>query len=1306
MIFEAEPEQIEALDSKQLVQLMKLLIFAECRVAQIPLRATHVPMQITISDGGEDGRVEWSEGAASTPFFARRFCVFQAKAQNLTDASIRNEVLKKAAAKKRSSAKAKRGKKAKKSPTRGVVLSEALATVLKKRGSYTILSTSAFIGKKRDKLIKAAQAAVKDGGGTTSRIVIDVLDANKIADWVNTHPSVALWLAKLSRRRSLAGFQTHEGWGKAHDIRVSPWVGGNDARFIAVNVSLDASSPAKPTETIWTFDEAAAAVLKQLEEDQQSVRIAGPSGYGKSRFAYEVFNQAGSLAGQVDAATMIYADYSIVGDELVKLALEIAESGSAATLVVDECPDLVHTKLSEIAQRADSRLRILTIDVETKIVSAEKTLTLKLEPASKDTIAAIAKGVDPNISDTNVGLIHEFAHGFPQMAVLAAQKKGTGRGAIQSADQYVDRVIWGSRTPNDAARKALSILSMFEWMGIAGPVSGQAAYIAEHLAGMLFDTFVEHIKSFKNRGVLVVRGDFAQVQPIPLAVRLATSQLGLLADNKLVAFFMDAPRELQQGLLRRIRWFDTVPEVKTLARTLLEGAFSEFDVLNTDFGAQVLDQLVHVEPDLAMATIDRVFGSLSIDELQGVTDGRRHLVWALEKLAFRKETFETAARLLRRLGTAEIEDRISNNAAGQFKGLYSLYLSGTEAAPDVRLVVLDEGLESGDPNERALCVDALDEMLETGHYSRSGGSDQIGSGEPLKDWQPKTYGEIRDFFRAALSRLTRLVLNNDPFGAKAKVILGQRLRSMFNQLQPNEVRSLIDKIVGHGGFWPEALQEINEWLYFDGKAAPKDVREQIRRYFDELLPADPILLVVMYCKGWHGDFHDPDTNFERDDRKGTDYDYPVRKSVELAEKISGDDPLVRRAIEALATSDAKSSFGFARRLAERVAEPLGLFRDAVTVAEGTNEPPSLRFFGGLISGAEARDPKVARECIRLALRSAKLKPFAIDMIGSGTLQPDDIKLVVSLLKSGDVNPMDCATLSYGRRMDHLSPEEIAPLIEELMLHKARGLWTALDIIFMYLYPSKPLDIVLERQLRAILVSSGLFEQSQRNAMDGHHLQESVAMLATHRKLRAPYVRSLTRQLLSLIKTENSDVFFALDDPVRAALNTLMKEFPAEVWNVISPVLLSAKGLERHRLEGLIRADRDDTFGAGPLFALPPDMYLAWVRDAPTTRAVEVMRWLPIASKNDTGSLSWTKEVEAFVNEFGTEPGVLGELGRRMHPSTWWGSVVPFIEPWLPLLRTWQSHRLAEVRAWARERIQLLENYIAAEKKRDEEQDVR
>jgi hypothetical protein len=149
---------------------------------------------------------------------------------------------------------------------------------------------------------------------------------------------VALWLAKHTRRRSLAGFQTHEGWGKSVEIRVSPWVAGAAPRFIAENLVVPERDRAKPQNNAWTFEQAADAVLKQIAEEQQNVRIAGPSGFGKSRFLYEVFNRRTTIGEQADNAAVIYADYSIVGDEVAKLALEIAESGSSSILIVDECP--------------------------------------------------------------------------------------------------------------------------------------------------------------------------------------------------------------------------------------------------------------------------------------------------------------------------------------------------------------------------------------------------------------------------------------------------------------------------------------------------------------------------------------------------------------------------------------------------------------------------------------------------------------------------------------------------------------------------------------------------------------------------------------------------------------------------------------------------------------------------------------------------------------------------------------------------------------------------------------------------------
>ena len=396
---------------------------------------------------------------------------------------------------------------------KGPILSPALQEVVSRQGSY-IVFCSHPLGAKITKLKEAIRSAIREAGKNPKRLAVEIYNSNAIADWVNGHPSVALWVAQHDRKRSLVGFQTHQSWGKSPEIRTGDWIEDDKAQFTGVNISCSDHAPQD-----WTFREAAEEISARLAKDHQCVRIAGPSGFGKSRFAYEIFNRDRNIGDQIDRVSVIYADQSIVRDEIPKLALQVAESGAACILVVDECPDEMHRKLASYAQRSNSRLRIVTIDVETKVIQAENSLTIRLEPAPKETISKIAKGVAPQLSDADTHFIQDLSHGFPQMAVLAAQQNADGKQTFRSADQLLGRIIWGRRTPTPEAQRALETLSLFNWIAISGKHADQAKLIAQDLAGLSEDAFIEAIKSFRAREFIIQRGNFVQVQPIPLAVR-------------------------------------------------------------------------------------------------------------------------------------------------------------------------------------------------------------------------------------------------------------------------------------------------------------------------------------------------------------------------------------------------------------------------------------------------------------------------------------------------------------------------------------------------------------------------------------------------------------------------------------------------------------------------------------------------------------------------------------------------------------------------------------------------------------------
>ena len=468
--------------------------------------------------------------------------------------------------------------------------------------------------------------------------------------------------------------------------------------------------------------------------------------------------------------------------------------------------------------------------------------------------------------------------------------------------------------------------------------------------------------------------------------------------------------------------------------------------------------------------------------------------------------------MLMKLAVAENEE-FGNNARGIFNQLFQLYLSGTEAEPSARLLVLDSGLNSRDSVERGICVEALSQMLDSGHFSRSGGAEQIGSGDALEDWRPKTYGEIHDFARAAILRLTRIATSNDECALVAKGHLGTHIRGLLNELPATEVKSLINTITAHYGFWPDALIGISHWLYFDReKSTPPRVSMEVRGLYDELLPTDPVDLAVLYTHGWHSDLHDPDSTYDRDPNANHDFDYAARKSLALAVAIAKDTELITQVVERLACSDGHMLFPFAKELMKCVENPKSLFEHALKVAEGSAQPPDRDFFGGLISGADARSQQLSVTLIRLALQSPKLKGSAIALIGSGGLGPDDIALVISLLKSGDIKPWQVESL----RLWQIDVKLVMGVLRELERHGNDGLWSILDIVGMYLHGGQntaPKE--LAAFIKRVVVNPALMEAVRHN-MDGYHLEQVVGHLVKLGAIDETYAKKLAKQVLRTV----------------------------------------------------------------------------------------------------------------------------------------------------------------------------------------------
>jgi hypothetical protein len=1042
-------------------------------------------------------------------------------------------------------------------------------------------------------------------------------------------------------------------------------------------------------------------IQKHFGQRRKVLRVTGLSGLGKTRLVYEAaLKSEKSLPRQI-----IYFDAAPESINIPGWIRDAIRKNAEGTVVVDNCSVDLHFRLQNEVERDDSFICLVTVDYSPERIQGVP--MIRLERFSDDDISAMLAPIyREKISDFEMRKIVAFAQGFPQMAVLLANARLNDDPdlGILTDDLIATKLLWGNSLPSLEYEKILQGCALFENFGVEENVSGQFKFIAEKVVCLDEELVYRCLQEFTERGLIDRRGRFAQLVPKPLAVRLAAKWWKQSLRTRQLKLIEDLPEVMESSFCAQIARMDTLPEVKELTAQLCgaQGPFGRAEVLFSRKGSMLFRALVEVNPTATAEMIRRITEACTSDELVLIKgDARRNLVWGLEKLSVRFETFESSAYCLLRLAVAENENW-SNNATGQFLQLFRIQLSGTQAPPSKRFNFLNSILEINEKEFTLMVIRALSAGLELNGGMRTVGAEYQGINSKILEWQPATWGEIAMYVENCLSMLQRIMRrqNHDIYAIRDAV--APRIRELVRFGQGSLLDVIIAEVVSvDGPFWPQALDSINSALEYDKDRLNPEVLMYLEKWLRLLSGEgasleDRLKIIVI------------EPPFEHRERDGEYIDVAAENAIELAGQISREYASIKFAIHLLTQQHAhRQTFSFGRALSLAVEDPRSLIREIW--AEATKSiDPSMRLFHGAMAGLFHKSSANWRALIEeFSQDKQRIGLLFPDVLTTGQIEIQDLSLLKAFVEQKYIKVDSLGILSYGSVLRHIPPDAISKFVLELLdlPDGSAGAWVALDILFMYCHGDTGKRDACRNAFRSVVLLSPVGVELPRK--DLYQWNRICKWLCPG----DPQFRTgLMEKICSALETTN--LSYSEIDELRATVISAVREIDwigtvdhvEATWEVLANSIVNATGISYLHFLWIFEAKRPrgNDEGESVFDLIPSEVLLDWCDDKSEIAPFFVAKSVEVLVETE-GELELNPILISLLSKFGGDDDIGSEIESNLFTRTWTGSLVPILQREYTAFAKLVNHRNSYVRRWATEFSARLSERIDIEQRRDDEQ---
>lgn len=920
------------------------------------------------------------------------------------------------------------------------------------------------------------------------------------------------------------------------------------------------------------------------------------------------------------------------------------------------------------------------------------------------------------VLDANTDLVKELNQNLEDKGVLSEVFKSKVRTFCQNDNQYVS-LIAATMTGGEAAdefegarltsrlsgyaegtveRTIMQSLSLFEFVGFKDDRRVELEFILtnKHITSLrednvvIINTAAAIIKAGIKRGTFAVRGRTISITPRSMANQLIQEWLDSVDENRfleVLASIESSPykERLMQELHDRFKYLGTSEEAVAIVERILKtgSVFEKMEVLNTNEGAMLLEGFAQVNPNAVNNLLARVLNSMTQDQLMGLDNGRRYLVWTLDKLCFRSDTFRQSAALMLRLANAENE-HISNNATGQFVGLFPVMLPATETDLTTRLDFLREQFKS--QQNRSVLMSALKRALTNRNFILFGGAETMGD-KKLEPYTPKSYAEIDSYFEGCLDILINEVNCHTEYEPKAIEILEDTVISLCDGGHGTLVLTIVKTVAGQKNYEWGKMQHTLCFFYERVKSSlnPED-NALYQELIQKLTKTDPVSRFLRVEKeAYYGG--------------GLKMDFEARHKKQqetfagLAKEFYGSKLLNKETLAILICSENISTYPFGSTLAELMTpEEQIAFVDDMVKAINECEKPSIDILCQFVS--RLSDEVFASIIPQLQKCNQTYTLFAC--MGIRNIKPDaeQFHLLHSMVETGSANVEDYHQYWTRLTIGQMSEDDCIRLFDEILSFNG-GFAIVLKMSFFLLMDKK----VSEHKKLADFMASAFL-----NYKEGPVIVLNLALNNAEALLRAydypELARRINEEILGYAKASHTS--FSHNYELEVIYRLMMVKYFDVIWPSLSQQLLADgdEFMAYYNLKWFLGVDMVDNdnpiINEGNHF----EKMKPWLEANQDKAPARLASLIQIVD----GDGNFTREAMFLIDNYGKDRNVLTELGCSLNSFASVGSVLPQYEHRKNVYSKLHNHKFEEVRIWAQSEVNSCDYMIAYEGNREQE----